>query len=454
MSAGVADELKTVLLIDDEVENLAALGRILEREGYRVITSDSGDAGLKRFKQEPVDLVITDLKMPGVDGFGVLQKVKELRSEVDVIVVTAHGTIEKAVAAIKQGAYDFIAKPFDRLSITKQVHKVFERQRLVSENERLRAELESRRIGDTIIGNSALFRRVLDSVEQAALSDATVLLLGESGTGKEVLARTLHRSSKRAGRPFVKVSCNTIPDNLLESELFGYERGAFTGAVKRREGRFKIADGGTVFLDEIGDLPLPVQGKLLRVLQEGEFERLGSNTTESVDVRVVAATNRDLPRAIESGQFREDLFYRLNVIQIRIPPLRERREDVALLAGHFLRIYSVKSEKQLEGIDDRAMVRLTGYGWPGNVRELENTIERAVVFAKGVVLTEADLPPLEGARTGGGAGSIEVPLGMPLVDVERQLIEATLEATGGDKVRAAEMLGIASRTIYRKLGEK
>ena len=442
---------KRVLIVDDEQGNREALSKILEREGLQVECSASGGEALQLMREKPVDLVITDLKMPRMDGFELLKKIKLNSPLVEVIVVTAHGTIEKAVAAIKEGAYDFIAKPFDRISITKQVTKALEKQQLLQENQRLRIELENMRATSEVIGSSSAIKKVMESVEQAAISDATVLVLGESGTGKEVMARALYKLGRRNAKPFIKVHCTTLPENLLEAELFGYERGAFTGATSRKEGRFEFADGGTIFLDEIGDIPLSIQAKLLRVLQEGAFERLGSNVTKTVDVRIIAATNRNLRDAIQAGTFREDLFYRLNVIEIKVPPLRARKEDVPLLVDHFFNLFKVKNKKtHLRGISDETMNQLTAYDWPGNVRQLENTIERAVVFARGEQIEPGDLPELVEAEQSSDH-AVAVSVGMPMSEIEKLVIRRTLEYTGGDKAKAAALLGIGVRTIYRKL---
>lgn len=444
-----------ILIIDDEPNNLAALAKVIEREGWQAWPAESAMAGLELMQRHPIQLVITDLKMPDMDGLGLLRKLKSERPDVEIILVTAHGTIEKAVAAIKEGAYDFIAKPFERHTIIRQIQKALEKHSLWQENQLLRQELAALKGQTNLIGSSPLMAQVRAQIKQAAQSDATVLILGESGTGKELVALSLHQQSPRASKSYVKLSCTTIPDNLLEAELFGYEKGAFTGALKQREGRFEVAAGGTLFLDEIGDLPLSLQGKLLRVLQEGAFERLGSNKTQHVDVRIIAATHRDLPAAIAAQHFREDLYYRLNVIAITLPSLRQRREDIPLLAEHFMRQFAQKNAKVIHGIERDVMQRLEAFDWPGNVRQLENTIERAVVFAQHTTIGLADLPPLQdkpGTLSSSQAKQLNIPLGTPLEDIERQVIEATLAWTQGDKNKAAALLGIAARTIYRKVG--
>ncbi|MFN7130999.1 MAG: sigma-54 dependent transcriptional regulator, partial [Myxococcales bacterium] len=368
--------------------------------------------------------------------------------------MTAYGTVEVAVQAMKEGAYDFITKPLKRQSIVKAVRQAMEKQALVAENKALKARLAEMSSGPgkrTIVGQSPAFRAVMDTLRQAAPSTATVLLLGESGTGKELAARAVHDLSPRASAAFVPVNCAAIPETILESELFGYERGAFTGAIARKEGRFERASGGTLFLDEVGEMSASVQVKLLRVLQEGEIERLGGTGPIKVDVRLVAATNKDLRKLVAEGRFREDLFYRLNVVQITLPALRERREDIPLLADHFLRVCSLKNSKALHGFSKPALERMEAYGWPGNVRELENAIERAVVLCRGSTVEVEDLPDSVRGGPGGSDRHIVIPIGMPMEEIELRVIHETLRHTKGDKTLAAKMLGIAARTIYRKL---
>ncbi|PID38537.1 MAG: DNA-binding response regulator [Proteobacteria bacterium] len=438
----------TILLVDDEQANLESLSRIFKREGFAVITASDGKQGLEELRRHPINVLVTDLVMPGMTGVDLLKAARSVAPETEVVLMTAYGTVENAVEAMKQGAYDFVTKPLKRAHIVGVVRRALEKQSLVVENRALRAQLEATR-RRPIVGNCLVWRRTMDVVLQAAPSSATVLLMGESGTGKELLARALHDNSSRASEPFIAVNCAAIPESILEAELFGYEKGAFTGAVSRKDGRFSLAHGGTLFLDEIGEISQQVQVKLLRVLQEGEFDRLGGKT-ERVDIRLVAATNRDLSEEVRSGRFREDLYYRLNVIGLQVPPLRERVEDVPLLADVFLRRYGEKNSKQIRGFTRGAMDRLTSYLWPGNVRELENVVERAVVLTKGQVIDEDDLPQdLFGAR--GDGRSISVAIGTPLEEVERRLIFETLRHTKGDKRLAAQLLGIATRTIYRRL---
>src|SRR5690349_19248601 len=361
----VAPDAPTVLVVDDEPSNLASIEKIFQRDGMRVITADSAKTAIEIVRSRRVEVVLTDLMMPGVSGLELLRALKQLSPDTEVVMMTAYGTVETAVQAMRDGAYDFVEKPLKRMTIVKSVRKAAERQSLVAENRSLKQELKLLTTRE-IVGQSAVLRRVLDVATQAAPSSATVLILGESGTGKELLARYLHGKSARAAGPFVAVNCAAIPESILEAELFGHERGAFTGAVGRREGRFARAKGGTLFLDEIGELSPAVQVKILRVLQEGEYEPVGGNTVQS-DARIIAATNRDLAAEVEAGRFREDLFYRLNVIALTAPPLRSRREDVPLLVDHFLGIYCKKNGRARLSVPREVLSRLTDYTWPGNV---------------------------------------------------------------------------------------
>src|SRR5882757_5473452 len=386
----VAPNATTVLIVDDEPSNVASLEKIFLREGMRVLTAEGPKTALEAARTHRVHVVLTDLMMPGTTGVELLRALKQVSPDTEVVVMTAYGTVETAVQAMRDGAYDFVEKPLKRIGIVKSVRKAAERQSLVEENRSLRREIKllTRR---EIVGTSPTLRRVLDVATQAAPSSATVLVLGESGTGKELLARYIHDHSSRARGAFIAVNCAAIPETILEAELFGHERGAFTGAVGRREGRFAKAAGGTLFLDEIGELSPSVQVKLLRVLQEGEYEPVGGDTVKA-DVRIVAATNRDLFAEVQAGRFREDLFYRLNVIAILAPPLRARREDIPLLVDHFLGLYSAKNGRPRLTVSRGAMEKLLDYAWPGNVRELENVIERSVVLCRSETLTPDDLP--------------------------------------------------------------
>ncbi len=459
-----------VLIVDDERSNLESLGKIFEREGWRVALADAGPAALEALRRDRVSVVVTDLMMPGMSGEELLRAVKAVSPETEVVLMTAYGTVETAVAAMKEGAYDFITKPVKRHAIVKAVRQALEKASLVAENRALRARLAALAPGaGGLLGDAPAFRAVLETLRQAAPTSATVLLSGESGTGKELAARLVHDLSPRAAGPFVPIHCAAIPEGLLESELFGHEKGSFTGAVARKEGRFERARGGTLFLDEVGEMSPAVQVKLLRFLQDGVLERVGGTEPVPVDVRIVAATNKDLAAEVKAGRFREDLFYRLDVVPVRLPPLRDRREDVLLLASAFLRSDAEKLPKRVTGFTPAAAAALERYSWPGNVRELQHAVERAVILTRGETIDVADLPeairasaaagaaggaasPASGAPGGGGSGApIVIPLGTPMEEVERIVIRRTLEQTKGDKGLAAQILGIAARTIYRKL---
>src|SRR5216110_872492 len=441
----------TLLIADDDPGLRESLERTLTREGYRVILASDGNAALERLRAGGVDLVLTDLKMPGLSGIELLRAVKAIAADVDVILLTAFGTVEEAVKAMKEGAYDFLTKPFQRAQLLRLIRKALERRDLIEQNRALQQRLDDLLQQGAVIGSSPAFRRTMALVEQVADSSATVLIQGESGAGKELVASTIHRSSPRSRGPFVAVNCAALPETLLESELFGYEKGAFTGAAGRKEGRFELADGGTLFLDEVADLSPVTQPKILRVLQEGEFERVGGTRTIRVDVRIVTATNQDLAQLVRDKRFREDLFYRLNVITIVAPPLRDRRGDVPVLAQHFLRVYAAKNNRRLEGFTDEAIRRLEAYAWPGNVRELENVIERGVVLAQGALMDVADLPEEIAGATPLPEGVLSVRIGTPLAEVEARLLEETLRATKGNKTLTAKLLGIDPRTVSRKL---
>ncbi len=439
-----------VLVVDDDRAVREALSRTLEKLGFEVLIAEDGQAGLDRLRQGGVHIVLADLKMPRLSGQELLSATKAIAPDVEVIMITGHGTVEDAVEAMKEGAYDFITKPFKRVQLEKTIKKAAEKQELVLQNRALQQRLDELQSAGQIIGGSPAMLRTLDLVSQVAPSAATVLIQGESGTGKELIANAVHHGSPRRDRPFIKVNCAALPETLLESELFGYERGAFTGAVARKEGRFELADRGTLFMDEIGDLSPATQAKLLRVLQEGEFERLGGTRTLKVDVRLVVATNADLAILVREKRFREDLFYRLNVITIQIPPLRERREDIQLLAHHFLRRFAAKNVKPITGFTEEALDVLQTYAWPGNVRELENVIERAIVLTRSSIISPADLPEtLVGSDQ--ATRHLVISIGTPLEEVEDRLIEETLRYTKGDKTLAAKLLGIATRTIYRRM---
>jgi two-component system response regulator HydG len=460
----------TLLVVDDDPAVRQSLERTLTREGYTVVQAPDGQSGLDRLRAGGIDLVLSDLKMPGLSGLDLLREVKSVAGDVDVIMLTAFGTVEEAVQAMKDGAVDFLTKPFQRAQLIRVIRKALERRALIEQNRVLQRRLDDLLRQGNIIGASAAFRRMMTLVDQVANSSATVLVQGESGTGKELIARAIHERSPRRAGPFVAVNCAALPETLLESELFGYEKGAFTGAAGRKEGRFELADGGTLFLDEVADLSLVTQPKILRVLQEGEFERVGGVRTLRVDVRIVAASNQDLAALVKERRFREDLYYRLNVITITAPPLRERKEDVSVLAQHFLRLYAAKNNRTLEGFSDEALGCLEAYSWPGNVRELENVVERAVVLARGTTIEITDLPAavtdrsvmleressVEGAGGEGGAGVVpdgvfKIRVGTSLAEVEQRLLEETLRLTRGNKTLTAKILGIDPKTVFRKL---
>ncbi len=439
-----------VLVVDDEANARNALAELLRDEGYRIETAADGFKALGKLEDFQPDLVLTDLKMPGMGGLELLEKARAVDDELVVVVMTAFGDVQTAVDAMKRGAADYLTKPINVSELVLVLDREMERRRLRRESGALRARLAERYSFENIIGNAPAMQDVFKTVAQVAASRASVLITGESGTGKELIAAAIHQRSQRAKGPFVKLHCAALAESLLESELFGHERGAFTGAVGRRDGRFQQADGGTLFLDEIGEISPAIQVKLLRFLQEHEFERVGGNETLQVNVRVLAATNRDLKAEVERGRFREDLYYRLNVITLAMPALRERPSDVPLLASHFLQKYAAENGKVVSGFTDETLARLSGYGWPGNVRELENTIERAVVLCNGERITAAELPPHVHAPV--GPGGIQIP-GSTLEKIERYTITKTLEAAGGSTSKAAEVLGISVRKIQYKLHE-
>lgn len=440
-----------IAVVDDEVANLESLERILKSDGAQVTTFQDPEVALRWLRQNTVDVVLTDLRMRFVDGIELLAAVKQSDPTVEVILLTAFGTVEMAVEAMRKGAYDFITKPLQRLPVLRTVHRALEKRRLVTENLSLKEELDQHVAsgGREVIGKSATLTEIMGVVEQAARSRASVLIHGESGTGKGLIAEYIHRAGGPGNGVFVKINCAAIPENLLEAELFGYEAGAFTGASKRKKGRVELSDGGTLFLDEIGLAPLTFQSKLLRFLQEGEFERLGSNETLRVHTRVISATNSDLAAAIRNGTFREDLYYRLNVLNIRVPPLRERKDDIPLLAQKFMEESAKKNVRDVPLIHPQAMDCLVDYAWPGNIRELQNLMERAVVLNRKGVIDRTDLP----AEMGGGAQprTVTIPLGLSLREVERLLMDESLKAAHGDKKQAAKLLGVHPRTIHRYL---
>ena len=445
-----------ILVIDDEDELRTSVGKILSRMGHQVESAANATQGLERLATQPFELVLTDFRLPDLDGLEVLTRARAAQPGAEVVLLTAFASIPLAVQAVKLGAYDFLQKPFKRADLERVVSRALEKQALSAENRRLRQQVDAqgRSPLDRIIGQSAPIRALLRVIEQVAPSTATVLIEGPSGTGKELVADALHGLSPRRAGPLVKVNCGAIPEALLEAELFGYERGAFTGALNRKDGRFALARGGTLLLDEVGTLSLTLQAKLLRVLQDGAFEPLGATRSLQSDCRVLAATNSDLTREVREGRFREDLYFRLNVINLVLPTLKDRAEDVPLLAAHFLAVHAARNQKAVDGFSPEALAALQAYDWPGNIRELQHAVERAVVLSTGPRILLEHLPGVVAAavpRASDHASlTVSVPLGTPLEDVERLVIEETLRRTGGNKVRAASLLGISPRTIYRK----
>ncbi|MCB0416856.1 MAG: sigma-54-dependent Fis family transcriptional regulator [Bdellovibrionaceae bacterium] len=442
----------SIAIVDDELSNLDSLERILKSDGAEVHRFQNAKDVVPILQNGHIDVVLTDLRMGAMSGLDLLEVVRTSHPSIEVILVTAYGTVEIAVEAMKKGAYDFITKPLQRMQVLRVVHKAVEKRKLVAENLSLREELKSQMQGKDrpIIGRSAALKGMMDLVEQAARSRANVLIGGESGTGKGLLAEYLHRNSQESSGMFVKINCTAIPDNLLEAELFGYEPGAYTGAAKTKKGRVELAHGGTLFLDEIGIAPQSLQTKLLRFLQEGEFERLGSNQTRYVETRVISASNTDLKKAVAEGVFREDLFYRLNVIHINVPPLRERVEDIPLLARRFLETSAKKNGRSIPILHSETLDALIRYAWPGNVRELENVMERVVVLNRTGSVEVEDLPP----EIAGGKKehkTIVIPVGLTLRQIEKLVMDRTLKSTRGDKRLAARLLGVHPRTIYRHL---
>jgi len=440
----------SILVVDDEPPQLELISGFLKKQGFEVTLAESGEKALQIFRRESFDLVLTDQRMPNLSGLDLLKAVRAVNPETPVIVVTAYGSIETAVSAIKAGATDYLTKPLNLDELLHRIEKVREHHRLVLENRDLREELGERHRIEGIIGESGRMLEVFSLVRRVAPSEATVLIRGESGTGKELIAKAIHFASPRASGPLVKVNCAALPETLLESELFGHEKGAFTGAFVTRKGRFEVASGGTIFLDEIGDLPTHLQAKLLRVLQEREFERVGSSKPISIDVRILAATHRDLERLLKAGQFRDDLYYRLNVVTIVLPPLRERRQDLPLFMDHLLRVFAEKNGKKIRGFTSEAREALLRYDYPGNVRELENIIERASVITRNDVIGRADLPiSIQEPEVEVSNSKTDLPV--VVERLERRMIREALARSGGVQTRAAEQLGITERALRYKL---
>jgi two-component system response regulator HydG len=438
-----------VVVADDEASARSGLATLLRDEGFEVVLAEDGEKALARIQESAPDVLVTDLRMPGIDGLELLRRAREDDPELIVVLMTAFADVETAVKAMQLGAEHYLTKPLQIDELVLVLNRALDRRKLREETTELRARLKERLRFDNIVGRSPAMQEVFNVIEQVAPTKASVLITGESGTGKELVAQAIHENSPRAPMPFIKLHCASLAETLLESELFGHEKGAFTGAVARREGRFKQADGGTLFLDEIGEISPSIQVKLLRFLQEKTFERVGGNETLRVDVRIIAATNRDLATEAAAGKFREDLFYRLNVVNIEMPPLRARPSDLLPLATHFLQRFAKENGKKIEGFADDAVERITSYRWPGNVRELENVIERAVVLCDTPKLTAKHLPAGVGAAPRGG---VRIP-GSTMAEIERHAILTTLEACGGRTTQAAQMLDISVRKIQYKLHE-
>jgi putative PEP-CTERM system response regulator len=440
-----------LLIVDDEKHIREGLEKALSRDGYDVVLASEGNEAIERVEEGDVDLVITDLKMPKLSGEELMKEALEKYPYLPIIILTGHGTIENAVEAMRNGAYDFITKPLniDKLSLI--VKRALENSSLKRQNRELLNQLKKKYSFENIIGKSEPMKKVFETIELVAPSRANVLIYGESGTGKEMIADAIHHNSPRREKPYVKVHCAALPESLLESELFGHEKGAFTGAIARKRGRFELANTGTIFLDEIGEVKLQTQVKLLRVLQEREFERVGGEQPIKVDVRVISATNKNLKEEIEKGTFREDLYYRLDVVSIQVPPLRERSEDIPLMVHKFMEEFARENDREIEGITNNALQAMISYKWPGNVRELRNVIESIVVLTKSKVITEQDLPPYILSKD--ERSYLKLPAGINLSEAEKRYILFALENSGGNKTKASELLKIGRKTLHRKLAE-
>lgn len=449
-----------LLVVDDEPKLCDLLSSALSQNGIQVFTASNGLHALKVLEQEDIDLVISDWRMPGMDGPQLLAEIKQRYPQLPVIVMTAYSTVKNAVQSMRNGAYDYIAKPFDIDELDITVSKALQFRDILKDNQRMRAELEEHQQIDSLVGDSPAFRQVLQAVDSVRESNATILLTGESGTGKEMVARAIHKHGNRADKPFVAVNCAAIPEGLLESEMFGHRKGAFTGAVADRVGRFQQADKGTLFLDEVGDMPLALQAKILRALQERVIEPVGDPRERKVDVRVIAATNKNLLEAVANKEFREDLYYRLNVFPIPLPALRERVEDIAPLARHFAHSLGATAGKRISGFSAKALQAMASYTWPGNIRELQNCVERATIVATGQVIEEKDLPGyLFDTQAQGAEHSAAISVGPPvpsdleaaLAEVEKAYILAALQQSNGVQAAAAQMIGISERSFWYRL---
>ncbi len=446
--------MAAILIVDDEKNIRSGLEMAFEDEGYTVLTAANGKEAWNEINRNSVDLVITDLRMPEMDGYELLKRITSSYPTLPVIVLTGHGTIETAVETMRDGAIDFFTKPVDIDKLLLVVRKTITASSLAEQNRKLAEEIDKLKKQQgygRIIGKSGKISELMQTINQVASTRATVLVTGESGTGKELVADAIEALSDRHGKPFVKVHCASLSSSLLEDELFGHEKGAFTGAIAQKKGRFELADTGTLFLDEIGEIDAATQVKLLRVLQERQFERVGGEKTITVDVRVICATNRDLQEEVKAGRFREDLYYRLNVVHITVPPLRERKEDIELLSQDFLKTFNSEDGRKIEGFTPQARKALYSYSWPGNVRELRNSIEAAVVLCRGRMIDVDDLPSQIKEKT--IESSVTLPLPITLDEAEKRLIEDTISYCNGNKTKAAELLGIGRKTLHRKLTE-
>jgi DNA-binding NtrC family response regulator len=439
------------MIVDDEKNTREGLKWVLESTGAEITLAENGEQALVRLGSQPVDVVLSDLKMPRMDGMELLEHVKEEFPETDFVILTGHGTVETAVQAMKRGAFDYLIKPVNIEELQLLVERIFEQKALKQENERLRREVDDRYGFESIIGRSPQMEQVFEKVRQVAPTKASVLIQGETGTGKELIAKAIHFNSPRRRKPFIAVNCGALSQTLLESELFGHEKGAFTGAIKQKAGRFELAHGGTIFLDEIGETTPELQVRLLRVLQEQEFERVGGMKPVKVDTRVVAATNRDLKKEVDAGRFREDLYYRLNVIRLDLPPLRDRVDDIPLLVNFYLKQFCKDHGRDLT-VNPKAMSLLQNYHWPGNVRQLRTVMESAVILSSGKEILPRNLPE-EIRNDTQPANAIRLRVGMTVADAERELIRATLAELQGNKAKASRMLGLGRKTLYRKLEE-
>ncbi len=441
---------RTVLVVDDEKDMVDLIATTLKKDNYSVHSTVDGHKAIEKIRGNHYDLVITDLKMPKVSGMDILKEAKRVSADTNVVMITGYATISSAVEAMKQGAFDYIPKPFSKDELNLVAKRVFDYRHLVEENQHLKDELAEKYNYHNIHGNSAAMKHVFETIEMVAPASSTVLIQGESGTGKELVARAIHYSSPRRDNPFIKLNCAAVPEGLMESELFGHEKGAFTGAIRKTKGRFERADKGTLLFDEISEMSYNLQAKLLRVLQEREFERVGDGVTQRVDVRIIATTNRKLKEEVAKNKFREDLFYRLNVVPVFLPPLRERKEDIPILVDRFLHRYCYENGVETKVIDNEGMQVLLKRDWPGNVRELEHTIERAVVLSRSEKINP-DLLELEDGEAEGTASGGFTEAGMSLDEMERRLIMKTLEKEKGNKTKTAKVLGISVRTLRNKL---